>query len=956
MRFLKSRGDGRCSAESAVVSRHKRFAFNRQASNACPADPVSARLARSFMRLAAGSRLGSYEIVALIGAGGMGEVYRAFDPKLNRHVALKILSAAFAADRERLARFRREAQLLASLSHPHIGHIYGLEDSDDAVHALVLELIEGQTLADRIAPGPVPIADALAIAKQIAEALEVAHEHRIVHRDLKPANIKVTTNGIVKVLDFGLAKECGEVNSDLTQSPTVTGGGTRDGVVLGTAAYMSPEQARGHLVDKRTDIWAFGCVLYEMLTGRIAFKGDTVSDTIAAILRAEPEWDALPSTTPAHVRVLLARCLEKDPKRRLRDIGDARLELDPRDGNGGGAVDSGAQRPPGAIAGNRRPRYLVSSLIGLAAVLLAGVAGVFYVAERAGPVTVPSEYVQLTDFADAVVAPSLSPDGRMVTFIRGGESFLSTGQIYVKLLPNGESVRLTSGVNPKYAPVFTPDGSRIAYTEVAPNTGFGSWDTWTVPVLGGEPRRFLPNASGLTWLNDQQVLFAEIKGDAYHMGVVTASESRGSSREIYFPANERSMVHYAYASPDQQWVLVVEMDQSHAFHQPCRLVPFDGRSAGRQVGPQGTCTAAAWSPDGAWMYFGARVAGSAHLWRQRFADGTPEQITFGPYEEEGVAVAPDGRSLVTSVGTRRSTIWLHDNTGERPVSSEGYALRPRLSIDGKRLFYLFARDLSLDAARSDYGSWGPWSAELRSLDLGSGKSDTLLPGTSVVDFDISQDEKQVAFSTADGPEGESSIWLAPLDRRSPPRQIARNGDEVSFGADDELIFRSLAENNTIVLIKQDGTGRQQISATPVLDKFGVSPDGQWVIVFSPEAGQGLATLAVPIHGGPPRRICRQGACLATWSSDGRFLYVHNTASNAPDTGTLARDRTVAIPVPSGKSLPDLPADGIDLTASQVAIPGARVIDHALISPGPDPSTYVFTRTDLQRNLFRIPLH
>jgi Tol biopolymer transport system component len=729
-------------------------------------------------------------------------------------------------------------------------------------------------------------------------------------------------------------------------------------VVLGTAAYMSPEQARGQSVDKRTDIWAFGCVLYEMLTGRIAFKGDTVSDTIAAILRAEPEWDALPATTPAHVRLLLERCLEKDPRRRLRDIGDARLDLDRPDNRSGGAVDSSAPRTPsGAVAAGRRPRYLVSGLIGVTAVLLTSAAGVFYVANRPTPVTIPSEYVQLTDFADAAVAPSLSPDGRMVTFIRGGESFLSTGQIYVKLLPNGESVRLTSGANPKYAPVFTPDGSRIAYTEVAPNSSFGSWDTWTVPVLGGEPRRFLPNASGLTWLPDQQVLFAEIKGDGFHMGIVSASESRGNSRQIYFPPSERAMAHYAYASPDQRWVIIVEMDQSHAFHQPCRLVPFDGRSPGRQVGPQGTCTAAAWSPDGAWMYFGARVAGSAHLWRQRFPDGNPEQITFGPYEEEGVAVAPDGRSLVTSVGTRRSTIWLHDNTGERPVSSEGYALRPRLSSDSKRLFYLFARDLSLDAARSDYGSWGPSSAELRSLDLGSGKSDTVLPGTSVIDFDISQEEELVAFSTPDGPDGESSIWLASLDRGSPPRQIARNADSVSFGANDELIFRSLAENNALVRIKQDGTGRQQITATPVLDKFGVSPDGRWVIVYSPGAGQAQgATLAVPTHGGAPRRICRQGACLATWSSDGRFFYVLNSAANARDAATLARDKTVAIPVPSGQSLPDLPADGLDLATTQLAIPGARVIDQALISPGPDPSTYVFTRTDLQRNLFRIPLH
>jgi serine/threonine protein kinase len=890
--------------------------------------------------LTPGTRLGPYEVVALIGAGGMGEVYRARDSKLNRDVALKLLPEAFAADGDRLARFRREAQLLASLSHPNIGHIYGLEDSPAlgsghaGVLALVLELIAGETLADRIATGPLPLSDALALAKQIAEALEVAHEHGIVHRDLKPANIKVTPHGVVKVLDFGLAKGRGHaVSPDLTHSPTITVGGTRDGVVLGTAAYMSPEQARGHDVDKRTDIWAFGCVLYEMLTARVAFKGDTVSDTIGAILRAEPEWDALPPATPAHVRQLLQRCLEKDQKRRLRDIGDARIELDqPGKASHGPSV---------------RPRaYRASALIGAALVPLAAGAGIFYFAKRSTAVTVPSEYVQLTTFTDGAVAPSLSPDGRMVTFIRGGESFSSNGQIYVKLLPNGESVRLTSGATPKYAPVFTPDGSRIAYTDITPNSSFGSWDTWTVSVLGGAPRRFLPNASGLTWLTDKQVLFSEIKGEAIHMGIVTATESRADSREIYFPPNERAMAHYAYASPDHRWVLIVEMDQSHVFHQPCRLVPFDGRSAGRQVGPQGTCTSAAWSPDGAWMYFGSRVAGSAHLWRQRFPDGTPEQITFGPYEEEGVAVAPDGRSLVTSIGTRRSTIWLHDISGERSVSSEGYALRPRLSSDSKRLFYLFALDLSLSAARSDYASWDPWSAELRSLDLGSGKSDTLLPGTSVLDFDISRDETLVAFSTTGGPDGESSVWLASLDRRSPPRQIARAGDEVSFGADGELIFRSLAENNVLVRIKQDGTGRQPIPSPTVLDKYGVSPDGQWAIVFSPGADQApAATLAVPTHGGAPRRICRQG-CVAMWSSDGRFFYVLS----------LGHDKTVAIPVPSGKSLPDLPAGGIDLSAVQFPIPGARVIDHDISSPGSDPSTYVFTKTDLQRNLFRIPLH
>jgi serine/threonine protein kinase len=269
-----------------------------------------------------GARFGTYEIAECLGAGGMGEVYRARDAQLGRDVAIKVLPAAFVTDRERLARFEREARVLAALNHPHIGAIYGLENVND-VRALVLELVEGDTLADRIAPGPLSLTEALPTARQIAEALEAAHEKGIVHRDLKPANIKITPAGMVKVLDFGLAKAGDGGGPNLSRSPTVTIGGTRDGVLLGTAAYMSPEQARGQAVDKRTDIWAFGCVLYEMLTGRTPFTGDTLSDTVAAILDREPDWTLLPNATPLGIRRLLHRCLTKEPLRRLRDIGDA---------------------------------------------------------------------------------------------------------------------------------------------------------------------------------------------------------------------------------------------------------------------------------------------------------------------------------------------------------------------------------------------------------------------------------------------------------------------------------------------------------------------------------------------------------------------------------------------------------------------------------------------------------
>ena len=788
----------------------------------------------------------------------------------------------------------------------------------------MLELVDGPTLADRIALGPISLEEALTIARQLAEALEAAHEKGIIHRDLKPANIKIARNGGVKVLDFGLAKVWdGAPQSDLSRSPRLTATDIGERTILGTPAYMSPEQARGQSLDRRTDIWSFGCVLYEMLTARAAFARDTITDTLTAVVEREPDWQALPAATPPSVRRLLQRCLDKDATRRLHDIGDARVDLDD-------ALDT--RRASG------RPAYLAVGLLVVALLLLAGGVGLFYSAKPSAPVTSPSEYTQITNFTDSAVAPSLSPDGRMVTFIRGGEFFFSSGQIYVKLLPNGESVRLTNDAGRKFGPVFSPDGSRIAYTKVTP----GSWDTWTVPVLGGQPARLLPNASGLTWITDSRVLFSEIMaGTVFHMGIVTATEGRAESREIYFPPHESGMAHYSYASPDRKSVLVVEMRNSHSFDVPCRLLPFDGSSAGRQVGPPGTCTSTAWSPDGRWMYFGARVGGSAHLWRQKFPDGTPEQITFGPTEEEGIALAPDGRSLITSVGTRRSDIWIRDAAGERAISSEGYAVAPRLSRDGTRVFYLLARDLV-----SSGGYWVPSSAELRSVDLASGKTDSVLSGVSVTDYDMSRDETEVAFTTTDS-GGASQIWLAPLDRRTPPRRIA-DGDQVSFGAQGDLVFRSLeGTTNFPVRIKKDGSGREPVTSAPILEKFGLSPDGEWVTALT---GPGELSL-VPLNGGAPKKLCPT-PCRAVWSSDGRFLYVEI------DRGTSAASpgKTLAIPVPAGKSFPDLPASGIDSAAAGSELPGTRVIEHGSLSPGPDPSTYVFTKTDQRRNLFRIPLH
>jgi Tol biopolymer transport system component len=877
------------------------------------------------MSLAAGTRLGPYEVLGLIGAGGMGQVYQARDTRLKRDVAIKVLPPEVGDDPERLARFQREAELLASVNHPHIAQIHGIEETD-GVRALVMELVEGDTLAERLKHGALPLRPVIAITLQMAEAIEVAHEKGIVHRDLKPANVKITPEGIVKVLDFGLAKAGQEDSANPCESPTVTATVSRAGMILGTAAYMSPEQARGEHVDRRTDIWAFGCVLYEMLSGRLAFGRATITDTLAAVVDKEPDWSALSGETPPAIRRLLRRCLEKDPRQRLRDIGEARIELERLAAARGRAGRDG-----------RRLAALAATVL----LLASSAAALFFWKKPAAPVTSASEYAQLTAFTESAVAPSLSPDGRMVTFKVGEDFFLGSGQIYVKMLPDGDSVRLTNNPAPKYAPVFTPDGTRVAFTQLTSSGDGLSWDTWTVPVLGGEPARLLPNASGLTWIGDHRVLFAEIES-GLHMGIVTATETRAESRSVYFPPHAGAMAHYAYVSPDRQWILIVEMDQSHAFTIPCRLVPFDGSSIGRPVGPNGTCTSAAWSPDGKWMYFGASVKGSSHLWRQRFPDGTPEQITFGPTEEQGVAVAPDGRSLVTSLGLRRSAVWIHDGAGERAITSEGFAVSPSLSRDGRRVFFLLRR------------GGGSNATELRVMDLGSGRSEAVLPGVSVMDYAISTDETQVAY-TAAGEGSNTRIWVGSLDRKTSPRQVARGGDQVSFGGVGELIFRSLEANtNELIRIRLDGSGRERLVSPAVMDKGDVSPQGDWVIVHSPGSGEHAqaATFAVPTHGGSPHLVCVPVFCEARWSPDGRFFYVPVN----PDPASAFATETLAVPVPAGRSLPDLPPAGLDLSSGRIDLAGAHRIGQGFISPGADPSIYLFTRTETQRNLYRIPIH
>ena len=890
-----------------------------------------------------GRKVGPYQIEGLLGAGGMGSVFRARDTRLGRAVALKFLSGPFAHSGPSLERFQREAQAISALNHPNVCTVYDIGEEKGHPY-LVMEFLEGQTLKQRIAAGLCSNDELLSIGLFVSDGLDAAHSLGIVHRDIKPANIFLTKKGIVKILDFGLAK---------AMSATGAAGGsegvaiadqtlTTPGTTMGTSYYMSPEQVRGEPVDGRTDVFSLGVVLYEMAAGTLPFRGESRTLTFDAILNQAPRPPRESSAAlPPELEQIILRALEKNPAVRYQtaselhaDMAQAKRELESQ---------TGLATQPSSATSRRRKFYFATAAV-FALLAAAGTARFFLGAKS--PVTSPSEYLQLTDFNDSVTAPALSPDGRMVTFIRGGDYFLSRGQIYVKMFPNGESVRLTNDPTLKYGAVFTPDGSHIAYTSVVP--GATSWDTWTVPVVGGPPTRLLPNASGLTWTDSGHILFSEIMS-GLHMGIVTAAEDREHEREVYFPAHERAMAHYSHVSPDGQSVLIVEMDRT-ATWLPCRLVPMDGHGAGNPVGPPDRCISAAWSPDGKWMYFVAEAGitgygeygwaglSGSHLWRQASGGGTPQQITFGPTEEEGIAMAPDGRSLITAVGLRESAIWVHDASGDHVVTSEGFAFDPRMSADGKRVYYLMQQNS------------GSAASELRVTDLASGKVDRSLPGTTVTDYAISNDESELAYTTTAG--GETQIWLAYLDHHAPPHLVAHNADSAAFGAPGELVFRSLEDqHNYLARIKTDGTGRARITNTPVMGTFGASPDGKWVAAGIAVNSQQFdaQVKAFSTTGNEVRTICTYG-CPVQWSWDGKTLYVATDTSGSTDGITLA------IPLSPGKLLPDLPVSGIDSRADRLNVRGIQVIGRGSMRAGPNPSTYVFSKHDFRGNLFRIPLH
>jgi Tol biopolymer transport system component len=774
-----------------------------------------------------GLRLGSHQILSLLGTGGMGDVYRARDTRLGRDVAIKVVANVFRSDPERLARFEREARVLATLNHPFIGAIYGWEEAGD-VRGLVLELVEGATLGERLSSGPLPVQEALSVARQIAEALEAAHERGIIHRDLKPANIKITPDGTVKVLDFGLAKVFANDGSehDLSAKPSITIEETQEGVIAGTAAYMSPEQARGKAVDKRTDIWAFGCVLYEMLTGRPPFPGETVSDTIAGILEREADWSALPAEATVSIRRLLQRCLEKDPKRRLRDIGDARLEME--EAPGPGVSSSGAAGKPAGdrITPARRPRRLALwAALGVGLLLIGGAATwqlqrseYFWRSPLEG-----AKVTRLTDFEGGEHHAAISRDGKFVAFLSDRDG---TWDAWATQVGTGEVHNLTKGNlrelrNPATRTLgFSPDGSLVALWNRVPNsTSGGSVDAgWAVPTMGGPIRPYLKGISEWDWSSDGRRLVYHPPAEGDPLFVTEPDEKVG--RQIYV-ARSGAHNHFPIWSPDAAFIYFVQglpLEASDVWRiratggEPERLTFHNSRVTFPTFVGNRTLLYLATDDEGSgpWIY-------AMDVERR-----VPRRITTGAEEYISLAASADGRRLVATVSRSRAGLW-------------------RVPVADRVIDESEATHVSLPTARGLSPRVGHGYLIYRAPKAGT---DGL-------------------WKLADGGV-KTELWNGLDGRALSGPAIAPDGQHLAF-----LVQRRA--RTQLYLTNADGSGARRIAET--LDVRGTpawSPDGQWLAVAANRDGE-PRLFKVPLDGGTPILLVNEYSTDPTWSPSGRFI-------------------------------------------------------------------------------------
>jgi eukaryotic-like serine/threonine-protein kinase len=640
------------------------------------------------MPLAPGTKLGPYEIASLLGAGGMGEVYRACDTKLGRDVALKLLPPLITADADRVARFEREARLLASLNHPHIGAIYGFEDGGN-VPALVLELVDGDTLDVRVRRGPLPLSEALAVAQQVTGALDAAHRAGIIHRDLKPSNIKITPAGVVKVLDFGLAKALAAESSapDLSKSPTITANATIAGVVLGTAAYMSPEQARGQTVDKRTDIWAFGCVLFEMLTGSSAFARETVTDTIVAVVGAEPQWKSLPPDTPGSIRRLLTRCLQKDARRRLHDIADARIEIED-------AMATPAEPAPVPAPRRWSPVTLSALSFGIATTLVL----LWVVLDRFGrPAAKPSppdtRITRLTDLTGLEESPAISPDGRSVAFTA---DVSGKRQIFVQLIAGGAPLQITRDAVDHELPRWSPDSSSILYFSPAVS-GAVQGSIWEIPTFGGAPRRVVDSVGGADVSpTDARLALFRLAKDGIQL--VTASKD-GSRFDMVAQFAPTTYYLYPRWSPNGRWIAFQRGD---TIRFDIFVAPANGGEPHLLTHDNTMMSGFAWLPDSTGIIYSSSRGGTMPylptlgLWEVRLRDGRVRQVISGETSYMNPDISKSGAILVSRMKLQ-TDIWKFPVDGPpaenmrraiRVTRQTGQVLTPTASPDGKEVAFL----------------------------------------------------------------------------------------------------------------------------------------------------------------------------------------------------------------------------------------------------------------------------
>jgi eukaryotic-like serine/threonine-protein kinase len=831
--------------------------------------------------LSTGQMLGAYEIRGSLGAGGMGEVYRARDTKLGREVAIKILPTAFAIDPDRLARFEREPRVLASLNHPHIAAIYGVEETADT-RALILELVEGPTLADRLGTGALPVPEAVAIARQIADALDAAHEKGIVHRDLKPANIKVTQNGIVKVLDFGLAKVRESFDDrESLDSPTRIALDTRANTLLGTAPYMSPEQARGQPVDKRTDIWAFGCVLYEMLTGRAAFSGATTSDTIASVLQRDPDWAQLPASTPDQLRRLVHRCLQKDPQLRLRDIGDARFDLD---------EPSAAEgvRNNRAVAERARSTWLV---LGTLLVVAAVAAMLAWQLKPPAPLPVTRVSHVLDDeqpFADlARPLVAIAPDGATIVYA-------GPGNLYRKQLNDWEATAIAGTDGSPTTPFFSPDGQTLGY-----------WDRATrqlrkVAIAGGTPVTVASADSvyGGSWTADERILYAQEDG-------IWRVSADGGSPEHLVPIQADEFAYGPRMLPDGRALLFSVVNRGMMVGQStawdtAEVVVHSLDTAERRTITRGS---------------DARVLASGHLVyaldTELFAvpfDSTRLEPTGGP-----VPVLEDVQRMVRGSGGQGGGA-NYDVTAQGTLVyvprffNPGGVPRRLVAVDRQ------GRTEALIDDRHDY--WRPQiSPDGRRIAVEVQAPPTFVTQIWIVDLDqqtvtplVVEGENGYAVWTRDSQsiiyrstrQGTRGMFQQSADGSGPPRLIARvEGTPRSVSRDGVLAFNTTASQDISTLRLDDGSVSEFL-ATPAREHMpAFSPDGKWLAYASNESGRDeVYVRPFPRTEGAPRLISLNGGSGPVWAPDGLTLYYRGTSGELMAVSTtLVPGFTAARPRP-----------------------------------------------------------